>query len=83
MNTDKDIIHQCDKNFYDDIEIKYQKINVEQESWVIDYIWRAKDGEVDDGFAEKIGEIIMMDMILISFCPFCGSKLIDQKKNTW
>ena len=83
MNTDDKIIHRCDENWYDDIEIKYQKINVEQTSWCINYIWRAKDGDVDDGFAEKPGDIIMMDTLLISYCPFCGARLIDQKENTW
>lgn len=83
MTTEEDIIHRCDENQYNDVEIKYQKINVEQKSWVIDYTWYATQGEVDDGITEKVGDVIMSDTLLISYCPFCGNKLTDQKKNTW
>lgn len=83
MNTNEKNIHRCDENWYDDIWIEYQKINVEQKSWVINYVWRAKEGDVEDGVAEKVGDIIMQDRLLISYCPFCGKKLTDDNKNTW
>lgn len=83
MNTDEEMVHRCGENMYEDINVRYQRINAEQNSWLINYTWRAKDRDVEDGFAEKTGDIIMVDTILISFCPFCGCKLIDQKKNTW
>ncbi len=83
MKTDKENIHRCEENFYDDIGIEYQRINVEQNSWVIDYIWRAKGDDVEDGIAEKVGDIIMQDTLLISYCPFCGKRLTDDKKNAW
>ena len=83
MTAEENIIHRCNENWYDGIDIKYQRINVEAKSWVINYTWYADQGAVDDGFAEKVGSIIMGDMMLISYCPFCGKKLTDQKGNTW
>ena len=83
MKTDDENIHRCKENLYDDIGIEYQKINVEQKSWVIDYTWRAKEDDVEDGVAQKIGDVIMQDTLLISYCPFCGKKLTDDKKNSW
>ena len=53
MKTDEENIHRCDEKWYDDIGIEYQKINVEEKSWVIDYVWRAKEGDVEDGIAKK------------------------------
>ncbi len=76
-------IHHCKENFYDDVAIQYQQINVEQSSWVIRYTWYATQSEVDDGIADEVGSIIMSDTLLISFCPFCGRKLVDIKENTW
>ena len=82
MKNDEENIHRCEQNFYHDVGIEYQKINVEQYSWVIDYIWRAKESDVEESAAENVGDIIRMDTILISYCPFCGKRLTDEKKNT-
>lgn len=83
MTSDEEIVHRCGENMNEDIDIRYERINVEQSSWVINYTWRANNGDVVDGFAEKAGDIIMVDTLLISFCPFCGCKLIEHPKNTW
>jgi hypothetical protein len=77
------MIHRCEGNFYDDVSIRYQRINKEQWSWVFDYTWVATQNEVDEGLAETVGSPIMKDTLLISYCPFCGCKLIGIRENTW
>lgn len=70
-------------SWYDDVVIRYQKINKEQWSWALEYTWYATQSEVDDGMADNVGSAIMSDTLLISYCPFCGYKMTELRKNTW
>ena len=75
------VAHQCDANWYKDIEIRYEKINREQWSWVFGYTWYAAQSEVEDGIANHVGDVIMMDTVLITYCPFCGDNLTELRKS--
>ena len=83
ISSEEELVHRCKENFYDDVVIHYQKINQENWSWVLDYTWYAKQHDVDDGMADSVGSVIMSDILLISFCPFCGYALTELKHNTW
>jgi hypothetical protein len=82
-NEEQELVHDCEENFYKDVVIRYQRINVEQWSWVLAYTWYATQSEVDDGMADSVGSIIMSDTLLITCCPFCGYRLTEEKQNTW
>jgi hypothetical protein len=70
----RDQIHTCEENWYKDVEIRFEGINQEEWSWVLEQTWFASKFDVDDGNAEREGEIIGSHIILVSFCPFCGTK---------
>lgn len=75
--------HRCKENWYSDAEIRYEKINREEWSWVLEQTWYANQEEVDDGAAEHVGDVISSHTVLITYCPFCGRKLAEGKANTW
>jgi len=75
--------HYCEENWYKDTDVRYEKINKEQWSWVLEQTWHASEIEVEDGLAERAGEIISTHTVLISYCPFCGEKLTEIEENTW
>ena len=75
--------HRCKKNWHKDVEIRFEKINKEEWSWVLDQAWIATKIEFDTGHAEEEGEQICRHILLINHCPFCGLNLNDVKRNTW
>ena len=70
----RDQIHDCDRNSYKDVEIRFEGINESEWSWVLEQTWFASKFDVEDGNAEREGEIISSHIILVSYCPFCGAK---------
>ena len=81
--TNREETHKCKENWYSDVEIRHEKINKEEWSWVLEQTWRASKFEVEDGVAEEEGETISSHIILISYCPFCGLNLTEIQENTW
>jgi hypothetical protein len=75
------IQHLCEENWYKDAEIVYTQINIEKSSWVLEQTYFASAHEVKEGLAEEVGDTISYHVLLISFCPFCGEKLIDEGAN--
>jgi hypothetical protein len=75
--------HQCKDNRYKDVEIRHEKINREEWSWVLESTWYATETEVEDGLATEEGIPLHSDSLLIAFCPFCGENLLEKQKNTW
>ena len=67
--------HSCKKNGYEDAKIRYEQINVELWSWILEQTWYATESEVKDGVADHEREIISTHTLLISYCPFCGINL--------
>lgn len=81
MSLEKEEIHNCIENIYTDAEIRYEKINIEQWSWVLEQIWVASHSDVSDGTASNVGEIISTHTVLILYCPFCGGNLTMLKSS--
>ena len=79
----KEETHQCKENRDDDVDIRHEKINKEQWSWVLEQTWFASKFEVEDGIADREGATISTHTVLISYCPFCGENLTEKQKNTW
>jgi hypothetical protein len=79
----KEETHKCKENWYNDVDIRHEKINKEQWSWVLEQTWCATELEVEDGIADHEGATISTHTVLISYCPFCGIKLTEKQENTW
>jgi len=79
----KELQHHCKELRPDDVKIKYDKINMEECSWILEQTWYATKCEVDEGLAEIIGDAISTHRLLISYCPCCGENLTKIKINTW
>ena len=84
MSSEKEKIHRCKQNWYVDVEIRYEKINVEQWSWVLEQSFRTSHNKTDNNLSDDdLENIVSSDKVLISYCPFCGCNLTKLKKNTW
>ncbi len=58
-------------------------LDFEEWSWILENIWNVTQSEVDEGFVDKEGGIIMAVELLISFCPYCAYKFSEIRKNSW
>ena len=47
----KEEIHPCKENHDKDVEIRHEKINKEEWSWVLEQTWHRTEREIDLGFA--------------------------------
>mgnify|MGYP000114687539 CR=1 FL=1 len=83
MNTELVTKHLCRRNWYKDTEIRFEKINAGQESWVLEQTRYASKKDVIDGLSNQEGKPVNSNIILINYCPFCGEDLTKKKMNTW
>ncbi len=81
--TNKEVTHSCVENYDKDFEIRYEKINKEQWSWVLEQTWHRTGAEVERGLAFQDESIMSTHTVLITYCPFCGICLTDIQENTW
>ena len=79
----KEEIHSCKENHDKDVEIRHEKINQEEWSWVLVQTWHRTEREIELGFAFQDGSIISTHTVLIAYCPFCGMCLTHRQENTW
>ena len=73
--------HKCSDLILDDVEIIYSNFYGEDEEkhqWWFHIYREAKEKDVLDGEADEIGDLLYSSAIVISYCPFCGKKLIDE-----
>ena len=68
-------IHLCEANGYDDINIRYQRINEQQWSWVLEQEFKASDFGFESAPVPAADRCSMA--ALISYCPFCGVDLTE------
>lgn len=63
----KERTHHCKENTYKDVEIRYEAINSEEWSWVMNQWHEGEEG------GEKV--TFCSHYLLITHCPFCGVSL--------
>ncbi len=83
MSSKKEKIHRCKENWYVDVEIRYEKINLEQWSWVFEQSFRTTRYKAGNKLSNDLENIVSSEKVLISYYPFCGSNLTKLKENTW
>ncbi|MCE0556957.1 MULTISPECIES: hypothetical protein [unclassified Motilimonas] len=73
-----DAEHCCQQNAYPKFD-RLVHCNISQDepvdAWQLHGIHYADEEEVAMGEAEAVGEIIYHSMILVNYCPFCGTQL--------
>ncbi len=53
---------------------------VDSNSWQLHCFRLASAAEVEMGEAEDLNELIAHNMLVVSYCPFCGEKLVDKDR---
>jgi hypothetical protein len=74
--------HKCDNNHFMETGIKVVYgpfVDESWQSWVLSVRRLATPKDVYDGEAEKVGEEMFLSEFSISYCPFCGANLADQR----
>ena len=69
----REAIHACEANWYKDVEIRFEKINQQEWSWILETTWREPTETA--GSDQSEGGPLNIHTILVSYCPFCGSDL--------
>ena len=77
-DSEYDQEHLCKENGFPKCDRLVHCISAHDEmkdSWQMHNIHYATNDEVEMGEAEYIDEVTYHSMILVNYCPFCGSKL--------
>lgn len=72
--------HNCEQNTFKDVEVRYEKINKEQWSRVLEQ-WHRPEHQSDKN--DEIYAISYCNTLLISYCPFYGENLNEIESNNW
>ena len=72
--------HKCNESLKQHVEIVYTDFDEEtgEKQWWFHIFQEATEKDLEDGKADEIGKLLFSSAIAISFCPFCGTKLIAQ-----
>lgn len=81
-NTKKYQTHNCEGTKQDGIDVVFSDLDDEtgDQQWWLNIYREATEKELEDGEADEVGEILYFTSISISFCPFCGEKLLNGEK---